>query len=128
MLACFAQQDLSTDAKDVSPLTQGAQLGACVEDIEHGRIMKQIITLIMSISVFLSGCATSQTLSEQDTKNKIYSGTIRNWELKCAHATCLDFPFSIVADTLVLPYTIPKTVINYCCSDAGNTQNEMKSE
>lgn len=88
----------------------------------------RMVCLIVPVAVFLGGCATAQTLSENGTKNNIYSGTIRHLELKCAHGTCLDLPFSLAADTLVLPYTIPKTVITNCCSDAGETPNEKSGD
>jgi len=60
----------------------------------------------------LSGCATIGTLAERQTRNKVFSGTIRHFELGCAHGVCLDFPFSLVADVVVLPVTIPWTVVN----------------
>ena len=67
----------------------------------------------------LSGCGTILTLSESETKNKVYSGTIRHLELKCAHAVCLDFPLSLVADTVVLPVTIPWSLINLVKSSSN---------
>jgi uncharacterized protein YceK len=60
----------------------------------------------------LTACTTISTLGEDETRNKIYSGTARQFELKCAHGTCLDFPFSLVADTVLLPVTIPWTIVN----------------
>jgi uncharacterized protein YceK len=60
----------------------------------------------------LCGCATAGTLAEHETRNKIYSGTIRHVELKCAHGVCLDFPFSLIADTVLLPVTIPWSIAN----------------
>lgn len=65
----------------------------------------------MTVLVTTAGCATIVTLQE-DGRNKIYSGTLRHFDLACAHATCLDFPFSLVADTVILPYTIPLTIYN----------------
>jgi uncharacterized protein YceK len=61
------------------------------------------------------------TLSESETKNKVYSGTLRHFELKCAHAVCLDFPFSLLADTLALPVTLPWSLVNLMRSDAAQT-------
>lgn len=78
----------------------------------------------VSASLMLIGCATSGTLAEPETKNKIYSGTIRHFELKCAHAVCLDFPFSLVADTLLLPITIPWTIVNFVWEDPDEEGNE----
>jgi uncharacterized protein YceK len=60
----------------------------------------------------LSGCATIGTLGEPETRNKVYSGTIRDIQLKCAHGTCLDLPFSLAPDTVVLPATIPWSLYN----------------
>jgi uncharacterized protein YceK len=71
----------------------------------------------------LSGCTTIGTLSEQDTNNKIFSGTIRQVELKCAHAVCLDFPFSLAADAVLLPVTVPWSVVNFIQSDDKEPQH-----
>ena len=69
------------------------------------------ISLVL-IALSLSGCATIGTLGEPQTRNKVFSGTIRDIELECAHGTCLDLPFSLVADTVVLPATIPWSLYN----------------
>lgn len=62
----------------------------------------------------VNGCGTIVTLQEDadyDCKgNLMYSGTIRSVE-NFGH-TFLDLPFSFVADSLVLPYTLPKTIWN----------------
>ncbi len=81
-------------------------------------------TLAAVVGALLAGCATIGTLTEEQTRNKIYSGTIRQVELKCAHATCLDFPFSLIADTVLLPVTIPWTVISYCCREKADATNQ----
>lgn len=77
------------------------------------------IALIAGIAI-LGGCVTINTISEEKPCNKVYSGVIGNvsdsWWLM--HSLFLDIPFSFVADTLVLPYSIPKTVINYSGKDA----------
>lgn len=75
--------------------------------------MRKTIIISVLLQFSLTGCATSLTLTESETKNKIYSGTIRQFSLGCAHATCLDFPFSLAADTVLLPITIPWTIVNY---------------
>lgn len=64
------------------------------------------------VAVTLSGCATIGTLGEPQTRNKVFSGTIRDVQLEGAHGTCLDFPFSLVADVIVLPATIPWSLCN----------------
>lgn len=74
----------------------------------------------------ISGCATISTLTEPETKNKIFSGSIRNVELKCAHATCLDFPFSLVADVILLPITIPWTAYRYITADESEKTEILK--
>lgn len=75
-------------------------------------------TALFLAVVPLVGCTTLITLGESETRNKIYSGTTRQLALKCAHATCIDFPFSLVADTLLLPITLPWTAINHFGSPA----------
>jgi uncharacterized protein YceK len=69
----------------------------------------------MLVTLLSSGCVTIMTLSEPQPCNKVYSGTIGNlsdgWWL--AHSLFMDVPFSLIADTIVLPYTIPKTIVNY---------------
>lgn len=84
-----------------------------------GATMKQKAAWLL-VLVLLSGCTTIGTLSEDETRNKVYSGTIRQVELGCAHAVCLDFPFSLVADTLLLPITIPWTLVNLTRSSGDN--------
>jgi uncharacterized protein YceK len=84
-------------------------------------------SFLLAALITLSGCATLATLSEDETKNKIYSGTIRHIELKCAHATCIDAPFSLVLDTLLLPFTIPKTIWNSSKSE-GKNKSDGSSE
>src|SRR5215831_10162806 len=65
--------------------------------------------------LMVNGCGTIFTLqedSEYDCRsNLIYSGTIRT--VKNALHTLFDIPFSFVLDTIVLPYTVPKTIWNY---------------
>jgi len=74
----------------------------------------------------ISGCATIGTLTEPETKNKIFSGSVRHVELKCAHATCLDFPFSLIADVILLPVTIPWTAYRYIASDESERTDKLK--
>src|SRR5581483_9372717 len=69
--------------------------------------------LVVAVSA-LSGCATILTLNEDDYRSKIYSGTRAHMEGSgCAHGICIDMPFSLAADTLLLPITIPWTVANF---------------
>jgi uncharacterized protein YceK len=75
------------------------------------------------LALALSSCATIGTLGEPQTRNKVFSGTIRDVELGCAHGTCLDLAFSLVADTVVLPATIPWSLYNVC-HEEPNTNKE----
>ena len=72
------------------------------------------ISLVLLVSM-ISGCGTVITLKEDATFDcrgiLIYSGTVRSIE-NMAH-TLLDIPFSLMLDTLVLPYTIPRSIWNY---------------
>jgi uncharacterized protein YceK len=74
----------------------------------------------------LCGCATAGTLAEHETKNKVFSGTIRHVELKCAHGVCLDFPFSLVADTVLLPVTIPWSIANWARAEPDGSASETR--
>jgi uncharacterized protein YceK len=87
---------------------------------QHGQ--RVIATLIALLT--LSGCVTIGTLAESETKNKIFSGTIRHIDLKCAHAVCLDMPFSLVADAVIIPVTIPWTAYNFIKSDENQEPSE----
>ncbi len=82
-----------------------------MDDDLRGRKMK-LRVFGCAFFPLLTACGTIATLGEDETRNKIYSGTLRQVELKCAHGTCLDLPFSFVADTVLLPVTIPWTILN----------------
>ncbi|WP_139379590.1 YceK/YidQ family lipoprotein [Zoogloea sp. LCSB751] len=88
--------------------------------------MRKVVLLFSALPVFVTGCTTLITLSEAETKNKIYSGTIRQADLKCGHGTCFDFPFSLIADTALLPVTIPWTVFNLASGDATSNSEDAK--
>jgi uncharacterized protein YceK len=110
-----------SNKKELSAKKPEELLRALKERFEKN-MNRQASLCIVAASFMLAGCTTIGTLTEEQTKNKIYSGTIRQVELKCAHATCLDFPFSLVADTALLPVTIPWTIANHC---RGDEQNEI---
>jgi len=78
-----------------------------------GDDMRKFFILCL-LTAFISGCVTIKTVSEAKPCNKIYSGTVGNltdgWWLM--HSLFLDVPFSFVLDTLMLPYTVPKTLHN----------------
>lgn len=61
----------------------------------------------------LSQCVSVESLQNPEP-NKIYAGTRAHLTLKCTHGVCIDAPFSFVVDTLLLPVTIPWSVVNYC--------------
>ena len=78
------------------------------------------ILLILGIA---PACFTMITVGDEIETNKIYSGTRANVVIigssydhphgpgpMFRYLGILDFPFSLVADTLVLPYTIPYTI------------------
>jgi len=68
------------------------------------------------------------TLAEHETKNKVFSGTRRHVELKCAHAVCLDFPFSRVADAVLLPVTTPWSIANWSRSERSSPVSEATEQ
>ncbi len=77
------------------------------------------------IALALSGCATTITVFEEEPDNLVYSGTRRDldgWAL--AHGGFLDLPFSFVFDTVLLPYTIPRTIWNYATAEEEDKPEE----
>lgn len=84
--------------------------------------------LALPVLMTLAGCGTLATLEEKENRNKVYSGTIRHVELKCAHATCLDAPFSVLLDTLLLPVTLPWTAYNYMAADKASKPIEQVAQ
>src|SRR6266850_3202781 len=85
------------------------------------KVLRVFVAAVL-VPIVLPSCATIVTLSEDETKNKVYSGTLRHIDLKCGHAVCLDFPFSLVTDTLLLPLTIPWSLINLIKSTNGKSE------
>jgi uncharacterized protein YceK len=81
--------------------------------------MRRYIVGIVLLSGWLHGCATIFTVTEEKPRNKIYSGTMASFSNSWwfIHGGIFDWPFSLVLDTVLLPYTVPKTIVNYCCSD-----------
>ncbi len=64
-----------------------------------------VCLLLLSIS----GCGTIGRLIDDDgCQNLLFSGTRAS--LGNPHGGFLDAPFSLVADIIVLPYTIPATI------------------
>lgn len=75
--------------------------------------MRFCLTLILLVSTV--SCSTIYTVRERYPRNKVFSGTIADfgnpWWFW--HGGVFDWPFSFIADTVLLPYTIPRTLINY---------------
>lgn len=56
------------------------------------------------------GCGTMSVIGrDRMWPNQVYAGTRAG---AGGHGTQWDVPFSLVADTVVLPYTIPRTIHN----------------
>ena len=71
------------------------------------------LALVACLSPALSGCGTLANTFEEEPRNKVYAGVradLTEWTL--LHGGVLDLPFSFVLDTILLPYTIPKTIAN----------------
>ena len=80
-----------------------------------GKLLLASLALVLA----LSGCATLGTTFTDEPKNKIYIGVRQDftgWTF--AHGGFIDWPFSLVLDTILLPYTIPVTIWNYATDDA----------
>jgi uncharacterized protein YceK len=89
--------------------------------------MKQQVRIsLVLVALAVSGCGTIGTLGEPQTRNKVFSGTVRDIELECAHGTCLDLPFSFVADTIVLPVTIPWSLYNLSQEEPNAREQEIR--
>lgn len=87
------------------------------------------LALLSALALVLSGCATTVTVFDEDPDNLVYSGTRRDldgWAL--AHGGFLDLPFSFVFDTILLPYTIPRTIWNYATDEEGADEDEAPGE
>lgn len=69
--------------------------------------------LLVAVLPHLAGCYTIYALSrDAGCDNLIYAGTKLSWESN--HGGFIEMPFALVADTVVLPYTIPATAIDSC--------------
>ena len=73
----------------------------------------------------LSGCGTLATTFEDEPKNKIYIGTRQDFTLwTFIHGGIFDWPFSLVLDTILLPYTIPVTIAAYARDEPDPPNNQ----
>jgi uncharacterized protein YceK len=87
------------------------------------------LPLALFLALALSGCATMAGTFEAEPPNKIYIGVrqdLTEWTL--IHGGFLDLPFSFIADTILLPYTIPKTIANYAADDHEPVSDGAKGE
>jgi uncharacterized protein YceK len=73
------------------------------------RSLPPMLTILL-----VTGCATIGTVGQHnDHPTQVYSGTSAELSSRWAFMHMfLDVPFSVVADTIVLPYTIPATIMN----------------
>jgi len=68
--------------------------------------------LCLSAATLLCGCGTMMTVGENRAYPvQAYSGIQAGFRNGLTH-TLLDVPFSAAADTVVLPYTVPATIVN----------------
>jgi uncharacterized protein YceK len=75
------------------------------------------IAFVLILSVLLCSCATTMRLKDEPegTGNIIiFAGTRMNFSSgwAFAHLGIVDWPFSLIADAVTLPYTIPKPIYN----------------
>ena len=81
--------------------------------------MRTIIAILVS-SCLATGCGTLVTATSDDCGSlQPYSGT----RAGLGPHTLLDVPFSFVADTVLLPITVPKAIIEHA-SGGPNCRTE----
>jgi uncharacterized protein YceK len=93
----------------------------------QGKLMRFLLLVLCNVLILLlnTGCVSIGTLSEKEHNNKVFSGTIRHMELSCDHGICVDLPFSLVTDVVLLPVTIPWSIYNVSTDSA---QKYIKSQ
>jgi uncharacterized protein YceK len=73
--------------------------------------------LLITLPCLLGGCGTLCTAAISECgKLEPYSGTRASAQ---GHATQLDLPFSFIADTVLLPITVPKALIEAIQTNDG---------
>ncbi len=85
------------------------------------------LTLAAPLISLLAGCGTLANTFEDEPRNKIYVG-VRVDADAFGHGGFLDLPFSLVLDTIFLPYTIPRTIANYAAEDREETSQAGLAE
>lgn len=87
--------------------------------------MKNILYQIIIVVFLCQGCGTLVALSDnKQWPNQIYAGTRASYQ---GFHTQLDVPFSCIMDTVVLPYTIPRTIYNYSKIKKEQTTKEKSN-
>jgi len=77
------------------------------------------LSLVFSCALLLSGCFTvGSIVVDEGCDNLVYSGTRASWDARW-HGGIVDLPFSFVVDTVLLPYTVPATVIDSCSMEVS---------
>lgn len=74
------------------------------------KMTRRFAFLLVGVSALVSGCGTLATATGKKEEFGVYSGTKRSVE-NGAH-TWLDIPFSVVADTLLLPVTVTRAAVS----------------
>ena len=79
-----------------------------------------MLAAVALLAPALSGCATLANTFEDEPKNKIYIGTRQDFTLwTFIHGGIFDWPFSLILDTILLPYTIPVTIAAYARDESA---------
>lgn len=106
----------------------------------EGLKMRKKFGFFVMIFILIENCATFMTSTDWDreSKSKIYSGTIWNTQailsagqlkspwLFLFPLAIVDFPFSLIADTIVLPYTSYLSFENQLKYYTNNSEDEKK--
>ncbi len=72
----------------------------------------------------LADCGTLYTATAEKCGSLYpYSGTAAAAR---GHATQLDVPFSLIADTLLLPYSLPKSLVQDCPARETSKSDQQK--
>jgi uncharacterized protein YceK len=78
--------------------------------------MSQQSLVFTLVAIFLlqaaSGCGTIASIDQNEPFPDIVYGGVQNELSPVSPHTVLDIPFSAIADTIVLPYTIPQSFYN----------------
>ncbi len=87
--------------------------------------MSKSIANVAVAVLALAGCGTLANTFEEEPGNRIYVG-LRADLGAIGHGGLLDLPFYFVLDTILLPYTIPKTIANRSAVESVGKPEDMK--